>query len=146
LSKVPSHLKTKGQLLDMGLKPNGDKVASILTSVYFPNRYQYNEQKEYGLYDVNNTITATTTDLELSIQSICNALYIINKKTKNIPGVTNSLIRERDRLYAKKHEIIPFLHSEERLSLSGYQKRNGQKKMRKSPLTKGIMLIILSIR
>ncbi|HDR6304639.1 TPA: hypothetical protein ACLBZV_000942 [Bacillus cereus] len=123
LGKVPSYLKTKNQLLDLGLVPtaNSEKIAELL--IYIED---YNTGSipcvTYDLYDIGDTEKFEVNENTLNAQNICEALYSLNTSDNKYVKNKAGKIKERwDTFYSLKPEILSLLHSEGRVQLLGYQ-------------------------
>ncbi len=123
LGEVPSNLKTKNQLLDLGLVPtNGsEKVAEL--SIYIED---YSKGTipfiTYDLFDITDTDSIEVNEKTLTAKNICKALYALNTSDNKDTKEKKGKVKEKwDMFYAMKPEILSLLHSEGRVQLVGYQ-------------------------
>ncbi len=124
---VPENLKTKTQLKEMKLKPIGKPKAVKLG----------HQAKEYNLYDIKETestkkIKVDIAKIDLNINNIAEALYIINKsvkksrdtKTQNYDaGRFDVVSRAKTRqlkLYGLKNAVIDKLLNDNKAEIIGY--------------------------
>lgn len=96
---VPEHFKTKTQLKTIGLKlpKNIEPSASIRCQIY-------SGWKELNLYSIENCIpikkAPAIKQIELTVENLAEALYIINKSTKK------SRDTKKENYGIGKHEIV----------------------------------------
>lgn len=123
LGKVPSHLKTRNQLLDLGLVPTDrSEIAGELT-VYIDDYYKGDFPCiTYNLYNINQTVQLDSDDNALTARKICEALYILNTSdNKNIKNKGGKVKEKWEKFYSIKREVLSLMHSEGRVQLVGYQ-------------------------
>lgn len=94
---------------------------------------------EYNLYDITYTNTVTVTENSYTAYNICTALYILN--TAYPKGNENPRM---EKVYARKHDLLPELHSQGRVQLVGYHE-DVQKKGKEKGKTKQLIYYIYQL-
>ncbi|MDH2882393.1 YkyB family protein [Bacillus cytotoxicus] len=134
---VSENLKTKIQLKEMRLKPADVEKPAALIKTYLHGKWRV-----LNLYDVNTCIEIKkrkVKDIELTIENISEALYVINKSAKKSRDTKKESYYRRDfsivkasktresKLYALKDRVMEKLIAEEKVEIMGYHKQQDKR-------------------